>query len=218
MTADPSPITRTTGPLLHSHLLRHIRRHLNHLHQPRNHSEITPQDPHLLHWRYAQFDERNFEIHGQTLFYLLILFSIILLVTLLLLYARWFFRFRHLAASTAAATTTTNATTVPPPPQQQIITVLPRPNLPARPNGLEPTIIQSLPILLHQSSATDTITESECCICLGVFEDGDKVKVLPDCQHRYHCDCVDRWLISHSNCPLCRISIRVDPPANPDLV
>ncbi|GAB4826802.1 hypothetical protein Ancab_033683 [Ancistrocladus abbreviatus] len=207
--ADPNPIT-TTGPLL----LRHIRRHLNHLHQPRNYSEITPQDPHLLHWHYARFDDRNFEIHGQTLFYIFILFSIILLVTLLLLYARWFFRFRHLAASTAAAATAATMSVS----EQQLIIPSPRPNQPPRPNGLEPNIIQSLPIMLHQSSATDCINELECCICLGVFEDGDKVKVLPKCQHRYHCDCVDRWLISHSNCPLCRISIWVDPVVDSGLV
>lgn len=48
----------------------------------------------------------------------------------------------------------------------------------------------------------------ECCICLGVFEDGDKVKVLPLCKHCFHAECVDKWLCSHSSCPLCRASLQ----------
>lgn len=50
-------------------------------------------------------------------------------------------------------------------------------------------------------------SELECCICLGGFEDGEKVKVLPNCEHAYHSLCVDKWLSSHSSCPLCRDSL-----------
>ncbi|EXB29971.1 RING-H2 finger protein ATL66 [Morus notabilis] len=53
---------------------------------------------------------------------------------------------------------------------------------------------------------------AECSICLGVFEDGEKVKVLPGCSHCYHPECVDRWLSAQPSCPLCRASLRVDSP------
>ncbi|OVA02747.1 zinc finger protein [Macleaya cordata] len=50
---------------------------------------------------------------------------------------------------------------------------------------------------------------AQCSICLTTFKDEEKVKVLPDCNHSYHPECVDRWLITHSNCPLCRAFLRV---------
>nr|KJB20415.1 hypothetical protein B456_003G147100 [Gossypium raimondii] len=38
----------------------------------------------------------------------------------------------------------------------------------------------------------------------GVFEEEEMVKVLPQCNHVYHSQCVDKWLGSQSSCPLCR--------------
>jgi len=44
-----------------------------------------------------------------------------------------------------------------------------------------------------------------CAICLEDFQAGEKLRVLP-CLHRYHCHCVDRWLLQarSPDCPLCR--------------
>lgn len=73
--------------------------------------------------------------------------------------------------------------------------------------------INTLPVTLHRSMpppAAGAAGGNECIICLGEFEDGDVVKVLPRCQHSYHCECVDRWLRTRSSCPLCRNSLRVD--------
>ncbi|KDP33890.1 hypothetical protein JCGZ_07461 [Jatropha curcas] len=49
----------------------------------------------------------------------------------------------------------------------------------------------------------------ECSVCLSVFEEGEEVRRLPDCSHSFHAPCIDMWLYSHSDCPLCRA--RVDP-------
>lgn len=48
---------------------------------------------------------------------------------------------------------------------------------------------------------------AECPICLGEFEKGDKVRMLPKCNHGFHVRCIDTWLLSHSSCPNCRLSV-----------
>ncbi|KAI3701382.1 hypothetical protein L6452_26407 [Arctium lappa] len=51
----------------------------------------------------------------------------------------------------------------------------------------------------------------ECSVCLSVFEDGEQVRKLPRCNHSFHASCIDMWLYSHFDCPLCRAPV-VDPP------
>lgn len=42
-----------------------------------------------------------------------------------------------------------------------------------------------------------------CAICLATYTCSEKVRVLP-CGHRFHCGCIDRWLLEQSRtCPLC---------------
>jgi len=42
-----------------------------------------------------------------------------------------------------------------------------------------------------------------CTICLSEFECGHKIKTLP-CTHRYHCECIDKWLETQNKCPICK--------------
>ncbi|KAK1357128.1 RING-type E3 ubiquitin transferase [Heracleum sosnowskyi] len=83
--------------------------------------------------------------------------------------------------------------------------------VPAIALGLDAAAIDSIPIFLHGSilcnSNTGIDQKEECSICLGMFEDGETVKVLPECLHAYHSDCVDKWLKNKSSCPLCRSSL-----------
>ncbi|GMI80279.1 Arabidopsis Toxicos en Levadura 72, DAF-Like gene 1 [Hibiscus trionum] len=48
---------------------------------------------------------------------------------------------------------------------------------------------------------------TDCLICLGEFMDGEKVRVLPKCNHGFHVRCIDTWLMSGSSCPACRRSL-----------
>lgn len=58
--------------------------------------------------------------------------------------------------------------------------------------------------------AGEDIPVTECPICLGEFEKGDKVRMLPKCNHGFHVRCIDTWLVSHSSCPNCRNSLLVE--------
>lgn len=57
---------------------------------------------------------------------------------------------------------------------------------------------------------------NECPVCLSAFVDGEKVRQLAACKHSFHVDCIDMWLYSHPNCPVCRatVAIAVKRPIN----
>lgn len=46
----------------------------------------------------------------------------------------------------------------------------------------------------------------ECMICLEPFRVGEELRLLP-CMHRYHRQCVDRWLERSVACPMCKHDI-----------
>eukprot|EP00747_Dinoflagellata_sp_TGD_P166406 gnl/TRDRNA2_/TRDRNA2_189143_c0_seq1.p1 gnl/TRDRNA2_/TRDRNA2_189143_c0~~gnl/TRDRNA2_/TRDRNA2_189143_c0_seq1.p1 ORF type:complete len:290 (-),score=29.46 gnl/TRDRNA2_/TRDRNA2_189143_c0_seq1:2-871(-) len=60
-------------------------------------------------------------------------------------------------------------------------------------------------------SRTTTITfdgtgqsdELHCTVCVEAFQPGEVLRVLP-CLHRYHTECIDRWLRRSSLCPVCK--------------
>lgn len=75
------------------------------------------------------------------------------------------------------------------------------------PSGLSPAIIASLPIFAfkqtkHNNGTSDGTTE--CAVCLSILEDDEMVRILPNCKHTFHVECVDKWLASQSTCPICR--------------
>lgn len=50
-------------------------------------------------------------------------------------------------------------------------------------------------------------SRSDCAVCLSEFRDGELLRLLPKCDHAFHMGCVDTWLRSHVNCPLCRAPV-----------
>lgn len=74
--------------------------------------------------------------------------------------------------------------------------------------GMKKSALRQIPIAVYGSSgSTNNIGATECAICLGEFVDGEKVRVLPKCNHGFHVRCIDTWLLSHSSCPTCRQSL-----------
>ncbi|XP_066346656.1 RING-H2 finger protein ATL8-like [Miscanthus floridulus] len=62
--------------------------------------------------------------------------------------------------------------------------------------------------------AAESGEATECAICLAEFEEGESMRVLPQCGHAFHAACIDKWLRGHSSCPSCRriLSLQQLPP------
>eukprot|EP01018_Ginkgo_biloba_P036963 Gb_02532 [translate_table: standard] len=68
--------------------------------------------------------------------------------------------------------------------------------------GLGKEMIESLPIFIYQSECYQD--GLDCAVCLCEFEENEKGRLLPRCNHSFHVECIEMWLHSHSTCPLCR--------------
>ncbi|CAH8329484.1 unnamed protein product [Eruca vesicaria subsp. sativa] len=72
--------------------------------------------------------------------------------------------------------------------------------------GLNPTVISSIKVCKY--SEKDGVVEgTDCSVCLSEFEEDEMLRLLPKCRHAFHLSCIDTWLRSHTNCPLCRAPI-----------
>lgn len=75
--------------------------------------------------------------------------------------------------------------------------------------GLKKSALRQIPVAVYGSGLN--IPATDCPICLVEFADGEKVRVLPKCNHGFHVRCIDTWLMSHSSCPTCRQSLLEQP-------
>lgn len=52
----------------------------------------------------------------------------------------------------------------------------------------------------------DTTPAMTCPICLNEFSEGDIIcwSHNPSCNHTFHMDCIEHWLLKHDRCPCCR--------------
>ncbi|GMN60990.1 hypothetical protein TIFTF001_030084 [Ficus carica] len=77
--------------------------------------------------------------------------------------------------------------------------------------GLNDDVLGRFPKLLYAQAKLHMRDEnqsafSSCSICLADYGDSDELRLLPDCGHFFHVDCVDSWLRQQPTCPICRSS------------
>lgn len=75
--------------------------------------------------------------------------------------------------------------------------------------GLTQMVIDSIAIIKYKKGE-GLVEEADCTICLSEFQDDESLRLLPKCSHAFHIACIDTWLRSHKNCPLCRAPIVVE--------
>ncbi|OMP14175.1 Zinc finger, RING-type [Corchorus olitorius] len=75
--------------------------------------------------------------------------------------------------------------------------------------GLQQSVIDSITIFKYKKDE-GLIDGTECSVCLTEFEEDESLRLLPKCSHAFHISCIDTWLRSHKNCPLCRAPIVCD--------
>ncbi|XP_010273154.1 PREDICTED: RING-H2 finger protein ATL52-like [Nelumbo nucifera] len=79
--------------------------------------------------------------------------------------------------------------------------------------GLEESLIKSITLCKYKRG-DGLIEGTDCSVCLSEFQEDESLRLLPKCSHAFHVSCIDTWLKSHSNCPLCRAHV-ASPPPNP---
>lgn len=74
--------------------------------------------------------------------------------------------------------------------------------------GASSELIDSLPLIVH--SATETDGQDSCVVCLSEFDVGQPLRQLP-CGHKFHRECIDKWLARRQVCPSCLQDIECSP-------
>lgn len=131
---------------------------------------------------------------------IVILFAVVVLMVCLHIYARWYLyrtRRRHHARARR---------------RHHLVFYVdptnPAASVSSPTRGLDASILNSLPVFVY-SSKTHT-DMSECAVCLSEFEENEKGRRLPKCNHSFHIGCIDMWFHSHSTCPLCRSAVNAE--------
>lgn len=139
------------------------------------------------------------------------LFAVVVIIILLHIYARYLLRRQERRQRDSLYRETTTATTT----TTQVVQDHQIRRHPAAGKGLDPTVIASLPKLTHK--LLDHSEAVECSICLSTVGVEATVRVLPNCKHMFHVECVDVWLSSNTTCPICRTAAepRVVHPVQP---
>ena len=146
------------------------------------------------------------------------LLLVILFVLLLHLYAKWFLAQAQAQANARRRrrrrrTTVTVSDVLGPARFHHFHSFTIEDSSPLSTKGLDSSTIRTIPLFIYEHNnnnnkkVEEEEEELECVICLSAFKNGEVGRCLPKCGHGFHVECIDMWLSSHSNCPICRASI-----------
>ncbi|OIT39555.1 PREDICTED: E3 ubiquitin-protein ligase ATL31-like [Nicotiana attenuata] len=83
--------------------------------------------------------------------------------------------------------------------------------------GLDNSVIETFPTFAYAEVKDHHIGKDglECAVCLNEFEDDEKLRLIPKCDHVFHPECIGAWLKSHVTCPVCRADLTTPQPDEP---
>lgn len=76
-------------------------------------------------------------------------------------------------------------------------------------DGPPPASRASIEALRSVKIGEEEEEKSECAICLEEWGVGGTAKEMP-CHHRFHKECIEKWLGIHGSCPVCRYEMPVE--------
>ncbi|KAL2234386.1 E3 ubiquitin-protein ligase ATL6 [Sesamum indicum] len=79
--------------------------------------------------------------------------------------------------------------------------------------GLDASVIETFPTFSYSEVKDHKIGKGtlECAVCLNEFQEDERLRLLPKCDHVFHPECIDAWLESHVTCPVCRANLVPQP-------
>ncbi|XP_031127644.1 RING-H2 finger protein ATL54-like [Ipomoea triloba] len=75
--------------------------------------------------------------------------------------------------------------------------------------GLHSSVINAIAVCKYREAEALLGKPAECAVCLNIFQAEDNLRIMPKCNHAFHVSCIDTWLKSHQNCPVCRAVIEL---------
>lgn len=157
---------------------------------------------------------KDFALSGKIMLSaIVILFFVVVLMVALHLYARWYLlRERRLQLLRRRSRLNNHRRS------HIVFYVDNNPTAPPANRGLEPSVIASLPVFVYNPKTQPE--GMDCAVCLSEFEENEKGRLLPKCNHSFHADCIDMWFHSHSTCPICRAAVEpvLEPVASNSVV
>lgn len=62
--------------------------------------------------------------------------------------------------------------------------------------------VKEFPVIIYEPYKNFNV--KTCGICISEYKPMDVLKVLPQCNHAFHSECIQEWYNQHTNCPFCR--------------
>lgn len=79
------------------------------------------------------------------------------------------------------------------------------------PSVLEPVVVRPSQTQIDLATTLRSATHNEdrnCSVCQEVYTDGQAIRTINYCRHRFHKSCIDTWFLRNVHCPDCRYDIR----------
>ncbi|XP_040986531.1 RING-H2 finger protein ATL40-like [Juglans microcarpa x Juglans regia] len=64
--------------------------------------------------------------------------------------------------------------------------------------------LKRLPCFEYKVAEKGNTSSVDCAVCLENFKMGDQCRLLPNCRHSFHVQCIDSWVLKTPVCPICR--------------